>query len=121
MSWVLISAGDSQHARCVPRLLLSIWLHLNCSLNGLVRQSSLLSLTGHCRGMHAQLLALQKLVQLLDPPLHAHLERHECLDFFFTYRWLLILFKREFTFDEVRPAAGLVAACCVCNRSRTLV
>ena len=70
--------------------------------------------------MHAQLLALQKLVQLLDPPLHAHLERHECLDFFFTYRWLLILFKREFTFDEVWPASGLIAACWVCNRSRTL-
>ena len=61
--------------------------------------------------MHAQLLALQKLVQLLDPPLHAHLERHECLDFFFTYRWLLILFKREFTFDEVRPASG--SHCCL--------
>lgn len=71
--------------------------------------------------MHAQLLALQKLVQLLDPPLHAHLERHECLDFFFTYRWLLILFKREFTFDEVRPAARLIAACWFCSRSRHIV
>jgi hypothetical protein len=52
--------------------------------------------------MHAQLLALRSLVQLLDPPLFAHLEAHDCLSFFFCYRWLLIDFKREFAFDEVR-------------------
>lgn len=53
------------------------------------------------RAMHAQLLALRSLVQLLDPPLFAHLEAHDCLSFFFCYRWLLIDFKREFAFDEV--------------------
>lgn len=52
--------------------------------------------------MHAQLLALRNLVQLLDPPMHAFMEDKSCLNYFFCYRWLLIHFKREFTFDEVR-------------------
>jgi hypothetical protein len=53
------------------------------------------------RAMTAQLLALRSLVQLLDPPLYAHLEARECLSFFFCYRWLLIWMKREFPFEEV--------------------
>ncbi len=51
--------------------------------------------------MHGQLLALRKLVQLLDPPMHAFMEAKSCLNYFFCYRWLLIHFKREFAFDEV--------------------
>lgn len=51
--------------------------------------------------MHAQLLALRKLMQLLDPALHAFLEAKDALNYFFCYRWLLIHFKREFAFDEV--------------------
>ncbi|CAD7701447.1 unnamed protein product [Ostreobium quekettii] len=53
------------------------------------------------RGMHAQLVSLRKLLQLLDPQLYAFLERKDCLNFFFCFRWLLIHFKREFPFDEV--------------------
>lgn len=53
------------------------------------------------RGMHAQLLALEKMLQLLDPQLYECFERHDCLNFFFCFRWVLILFKREFNFDEV--------------------
>ncbi|DBB08963.1 TPA: hypothetical protein ACH3X3_007597 [Trebouxia sp. C0006] len=51
--------------------------------------------------MHGQLLALRKLVQLLDPPMHVFMEAKSCLNYFFCYRWLLIHFKREFAFDEV--------------------
>ena len=55
--------------------------------------------------MHAQLVALRRLVQLLDPPLYAHLEAHDCLNMYFAYRWCLIHFKRELpTFEEVRHA-----------------
>lgn len=54
-----------------------------------------------CRGMHAQLVALRRLVQLLDPPLYAHLEARDCLNFYFCYRWCLIHFKRELPFEEV--------------------
>ena len=52
--------------------------------------------------MHAQLLALRNLVQQLDPPMHAYMEEKSCLNYFFCYRWLLIHFKREFAFEEVR-------------------
>lgn len=41
-------------------------------MEGLASQQCLLSLG--CRGMHAQLSALRRLVQLLDPPLYSHLE-----------------------------------------------
>ncbi|GIL71169.1 hypothetical protein Vretifemale_1776 [Volvox reticuliferus] len=47
-------------------------------------------------GMTLQLAALRRLVQLVDPPLHAYFERRDCLSYYFAFRWLLILFKREF-------------------------
>jgi hypothetical protein len=40
--------------------------------------------------------------QVLDPQLHALFEARECLNYFFAFRWLLIHFKREFPFDQVR-------------------
>jgi hypothetical protein len=46
------------------------------------------------------------LLQVLDPQLHAFLEARECLNYFFAFRWLLIHFKREFPFDQVRAASG---------------
>lgn len=52
-------------------------------------------------GMHSQLLALSKLVQLLDFPLHTYLKEADCLNFFFCFRWLLIQFKREFAYEDV--------------------
>ncbi|CAO1942028.1 unnamed protein product [Urochloa humidicola] len=52
-------------------------------------------------GMHAQLLALSKLVELLDPPLHNYFRQNDCLNYFFCFRWVLIQFKREFTFDQI--------------------
>lgn len=75
-----------------------------------------------CRAMHGQLLALRKLVQLLDPPMHAFMESKSCLNYFFCYRWLLIHFKRDFSFDEVSsscnarlsPPLALPFACSEC-------
>nr|CAB3447686.1 unnamed protein product [Digitaria exilis] len=58
-------------------------------------------------GMHAQLLALSKvynivgLVELLDPPLHNYFRQNDCLNYFFCFRWVLIQFKREFDFDQI--------------------
>ncbi|KAG2485090.1 hypothetical protein HYH03_016187 [Edaphochlamys debaryana] len=68
-------------------------------------------------GMGAQLAALRRLVQLLDPPLHAYLERRDCLSYYFAFRWLLIAFKREFKFDDV---LCLWEACWACRRTRHL-
>ncbi|KAG6551031.1 hypothetical protein Mapa_007264 [Marchantia paleacea] len=52
-------------------------------------------------GMHSQLLALSKLVQLLDGPLHDYFKQVDCLNYFFCFRWILIQFKREFEFENV--------------------
>lgn len=52
-------------------------------------------------GMHSQLQSLKKLVQLLDPQLHCYLEKMDCLNYFFCYRWVLITFKREFEYSLV--------------------
>ncbi|AQK54634.1 RabGAP/TBC domain-containing protein [Zea mays] len=52
-------------------------------------------------GMHAQLLALSKLVELLDPSLHNYFRQNDCLNYFFCFRWVLIQFKREFSFDQI--------------------
>ncbi|BEI80939.1 hypothetical protein CcaverHIS002_0200990 [Cutaneotrichosporon cavernicola] len=52
-------------------------------------------------GMRRQLSTLQQLIALMDPELHAHLERTGSLNLFFCFRWILIAFKREFQFETV--------------------
>lgn len=51
--------------------------------------------------MHNQLMALRKLVELLDPQMITFLESRDGINFFFCFRWVLIQFKREFEFDQV--------------------
>ncbi|SJX62880.1 related to GYP7-GTPase-activating protein for Ypt7p [Sporisorium reilianum f. sp. reilianum] len=51
-------------------------------------------------GMKTQLVLLQKLISIMDPALYTHLERTDSLNLFFCFRWLLVRFKREFTFQE---------------------
>ncbi|XP_020227981.1 TBC1 domain family member 17 isoform X2 [Cajanus cajan] len=51
-------------------------------------------------GMHSQLFALSKLVELLDSPLHNYLKKRDCLNYFFCFRWILIQFKREFEYEK---------------------
>ncbi|KAM7511531.1 hypothetical protein LguiB_010406 [Lonicera macranthoides] len=46
-------------------------------------------------GMHSQLFALMKLVELLDIPLHNYFKQNDCLNYFFCFRWVLIQFKRQ--------------------------
>jgi hypothetical protein len=52
-------------------------------------------------GMKMQLLSLQKLIAIMDPSLYSHLERVDGLNLFFCFRWLLVCFKREFSFPEI--------------------
>lgn len=59
------------------------------------------------RGMHSQLLSLEKLLRLLDPQLWTCFKKLESLNFFCCFRWVLILFKREFSFEEVRFASWM--------------
>ena len=51
--------------------------------------------------MHTQLETLQRLLKHLDPPLHEFLLQQHASNMFFCFRWLLVLFKREFPFDQV--------------------
>jgi len=51
--------------------------------------------------MKRQLSTLQQLIAVMDPELHAHLEKTGSLNLFFCFRWILISFKREFAFDQV--------------------
>ncbi|XWS27039.1 hypothetical protein CRYUN_Cryun26dG0081700 [Craigia yunnanensis] len=46
-------------------------------------------------GMHSQLFALSKLVELLDSPLHNYFKQNDCLNYFFCFRCILIQFKRS--------------------------
>ncbi|KAH8116882.1 RabGAP/TBC [Phellopilus nigrolimitatus] len=52
-------------------------------------------------GMKKQLLTLQQLISVMDPELYRHLEKTDGLNLFFCFRWVLITFKREFSFDDV--------------------
>jgi hypothetical protein len=51
--------------------------------------------------MRAQLVALDHLVQLMDPKLYLHLQSADSTNFFFFFRMLLVWFKREFKWDDV--------------------
>jgi hypothetical protein len=52
-------------------------------------------------GMRLQLQTLDHLVQLLDPPLYAHLQKADATNFFFFFRMLLVWYKREFPWADV--------------------
>lgn len=51
--------------------------------------------------MPQQLKAIETLLRVFAPTLHAHLDRHRATDVAFCFRWLLVLFKREFGFEDV--------------------
>lgn len=52
-------------------------------------------------GMRAQLLALDHLVQFMDPKLYEHLRKADSTNFFFFFRMLLVWYKREFDWPDV--------------------
>ncbi|KIY50870.1 GTPase-activating protein gyp7 [Fistulina hepatica ATCC 64428] len=52
-------------------------------------------------GMQKQLATLRDLIAVMDPELYRHLEGVDGLNLFFCFRWILIAFKREFSFDDV--------------------
>ncbi|XP_046739904.1 TBC1 domain family member 15 isoform X2 [Diprion similis] len=52
-------------------------------------------------GMKLQLSQLHSLVVLTDPQLAQYLDKHESGNMFFCFRWLLVLFKREFNANDI--------------------
>ncbi|KAF3356497.1 hypothetical protein VdG1_03777 [Verticillium dahliae VDG1] len=51
-------------------------------------------------GMRNQLLALDHLVQFMDPKLYKHLQSADSTNFFFFFRMLLVWYKREFAWMD---------------------
>lgn len=51
--------------------------------------------------MHRQLLTMDIMLQFMDPSLYKHLQNTESFNLFFCFRWLLVWFKREFSWDDV--------------------
>ncbi|KAJ3219943.1 GTPase activating protein [Dinochytrium kinnereticum] len=62
-------------------------------------------------GMRQQLHLLELLIKFVDPPLYAHLERIDSVNLFCCFRWMLVLFKREFAFDDVLRLWEVLWAC----------
>jgi len=52
-------------------------------------------------GMRDQLNRLELLIKFMRPALHKHFEATDSLHLFFCFRWLLIWFKREFSFEDI--------------------
>eukprot|EP00004_Rigifila_ramosa_P027753 TRINITY_DN914_c0_g1_i1.p1 TRINITY_DN914_c0_g1~~TRINITY_DN914_c0_g1_i1.p1 ORF type:complete len:672 (+),score=164.54 TRINITY_DN914_c0_g1_i1:272-2017(+) len=52
-------------------------------------------------GIHAQLNDLRTLTQFVDPTLYTVFEQRDAINFFFSFRWIIIIFKREFSFEEL--------------------
>jgi hypothetical protein len=69
-------------------------------------------------GMRDQLRQLELLLKVLDPPLHSHmriskfnLEMTDSANMFCCFRWMLILFKREFFFDDLKTLWEVIWMC----------
>lgn len=52
-------------------------------------------------GMRAQLMALDQLVNFMDPKLYSHLQKADSTNFFFFFRMLLVWYKREFPWADI--------------------
>ncbi|XP_077867828.1 TBC1 domain family member 15-like [Saccoglossus kowalevskii] len=52
-------------------------------------------------GMKKQLINLNTLLHFLDPELYTYLDSKDSSNLYFCFRWLLIKFKREFSFSDI--------------------
>lgn len=50
--------------------------------------------------MHRQLLIMDTLLQFMDPSLYKHFQRADSDNLFFCFRWFLVWFKRELSWDD---------------------
>jgi hypothetical protein len=61
--------------------------------------------------MRTQLRRLELLLKAIDPPLYKHFEKTDSTNMFCCFRWLLILFKREFQFEEIKTLWEIIWTC----------
>ncbi|KAI9097100.1 rab-GTPase-TBC domain-containing protein [Phlyctochytrium arcticum] len=62
-------------------------------------------------GMRTQLRRLELLIKFMDPYLYAHMTTSDSINLFCCFRWLLILFKREFDFLDCMRLWEVLWAC----------
>lgn len=62
-------------------------------------------------GMRQQLNALQSLVRHFVPRLYTHLQSQRADEMSFCFRWLLMLFKREFSLDDTMLLWDVILCC----------
>ncbi|KAI8593387.1 rab-GTPase-TBC domain-containing protein [Geranomyces variabilis] len=62
-------------------------------------------------GMRTQLRQLELLIKFMDPYLYSHMESTDSINLFCCFRWLLILFKREFEFSDCMRLWETLWAC----------
>ncbi|XJO75589.1 hypothetical protein BDV3_006242 [Batrachochytrium dendrobatidis] len=62
-------------------------------------------------GMQLELRRLELLLKLIDPPLYRHMEQTDSVNMFCCFRWLLICFKREFPFQEIKTLWEVIWSC----------
>ncbi|KAJ3054087.1 GTPase activating protein [Rhizophlyctis rosea] len=62
-------------------------------------------------GMRTQLRRLELLIKFIDPFLYEHLEATDSINLFICFRWLLVLFKREFDFQDTSTLWEVIWAC----------
>jgi hypothetical protein len=70
-----------------------------------------------------QLSNLKSLLEIINPRLTNYLESHESDHMYFCFRWILVAFKREFSFDDIMylwevlwtdiPCKSFLLLCCV--------
>lgn len=61
--------------------------------------------------MRNQLRRLELLLKVLDPPLYTHFTQTDCINMFCCFRWLLVLFKREFEFEAIKGLWESIWSC----------
>jgi hypothetical protein len=71
--------------------------------------------------MRKQLRQLELLLKVIDPPLYEHFIQTDSSNMFCTFRWLLILFKREFEFDELKTLWEILWTCPFCTNFHLFV
>jgi Rab-GTPase-TBC domain len=61
--------------------------------------------------MQKQLRMLELMLKVIDPPLFQYFEQTDSSNMFCCFRWLLILFKREFPFEELKTLWEVIWMC----------
>lgn len=72
-------------------------------------------------GMKRQLGELRVILQFMEPQLWDHLDSKDSSNLYFCFRWLLIHFKREFSFEDIQSLWEVLWTGLPCNNFHLLI